>query len=103
MSPTKNESVAEGFMPLISAYSNPNVPVSGFAFNTAIIPFANISAWAVVGKNNLYCDLLLIIVEVILSVPISAILSCICLDTVPNSTSPILSVPAIVRSPSGAK
>ena len=90
-------------MPFKSAYSKPNVPVSGFAFNTAIIPFDNISVCAVVGKNNLYWDLLLIIVDVILSVPISEILSCICLDTVPNSTSPILSVPAIVLKPSGAK
>ena len=45
----KKESVQEGFNPLISAYSNPNVPVSGFAFNTAIIPFAAASVCPVVG------------------------------------------------------
>ena len=50
-------------MPFISAYSNPNVPVSGFAFNTAVIPFDNISVSAVCGKNNLYCDLLLILLK----------------------------------------
>ena len=56
-----------------------------------------------VGKNNLYCDLLLITKELILCVVISLILVCICLDTVPNSVSSILSVAAIVLNPSGAK
>ena len=38
-----------------------------------------------------------------LSNPIELIRSCICFETVPNSTSPILAVPAIVLKPSGAR
>ena len=56
-----------------------------------------------VGKNNLYCDLLLITNELILCVVISSIRFCTCFYIVPNSTSPILAVPAIVLKPSGAK
>ena len=76
----------------------------GLALITDINPLAEFSSWsALVGKNNLYCDLLLITSEFILCVVISLILFCTCLDTVPSSVSSILSVPAIVLSPSGAK
>ena len=100
----KSESHADTFICFISAYSNPNCPVAGFVFITAIKPCAACSACDVlVGKNNLYCDLLLITNELILWVVISSIRFCTCFDIVPNSTSPILAVPAIVLKPSGAK
>ena len=58
-------------------------------------------------KNNLYCDFSLIttllIVKLFIVSANSEIKGCIFLDTVPNSTSPILAVPATVLSPSGAK
>jgi len=76
----------------------------GLALITDNNPLDESSAWSVdVGKNNLYCDLFLITTELILCVVISLILFCICFDTVPNSISSILSVPAIVLKPSGAK
>ena len=57
-------------------------------------------------QNKRYCDLLLNTALVIInpeSAAISEIRLCICLLTDPNSTSPILAVPATVRIPSGDK
>ena len=71
----KSESVQDGFIPTISAYSKPREPVLGLALITDINPLAEFSSWsALVGKNILYCDLLLITSEFILCVVISLIL-----------------------------
>ena len=65
----------------MSPYSNPSEPVLGLALITDNNPADESSVWEVpVGKNNLYCDLLLITTELILCVVISSILFCICLS-----------------------
>ena len=45
----KSVSQQAGLIPFKSAYSKPNVPVSGFAFNTAIIPLQLVSTVSVTG------------------------------------------------------
>ena len=79
------------------------MPPCSPAFITPITPEALAVGPASVGKNSRYCDFSLITKDEMRSKEIPSNLVCICLDTVPNSVSPILSVPATVLKPSGAK
>ena len=92
-------SVQAGLIPLISENSN------CCPFKTQITPLVWFSATVLLVKNILYCVLSGITIESNSDAldKLSLNIDCTLELIVPNSTSPILAVPAIVRNPSGPK